>query len=152
MTILIAYDGSDDAKAAIEAAGRLLQGDRAVVLTVWERLAMTAAHASMGMVISPELTAAEDQAVGEAMQHLADQGAELARKSGFTATPRVELDRVAIWSTIVDVAADVDAALIVTGTRGLGGVKSLLLGSTSDRVVHHADRPVLVVPAPAKDE
>jgi nucleotide-binding universal stress UspA family protein len=51
-----------------------------------------------------------------------------------------------VWATIVDVADELDATLIVTGSRGMGGIKSLLLGSTSDRVLHHAHRPVLVVP------
>lgn len=37
---------------------------------------------------------------------------------------------------------------IVIGTRGLTGVKSLLLGSVSHAVVQHADRAVLVVPSP----
>ncbi|MFI6296436.1 universal stress protein [Nonomuraea sp. NPDC050790] len=152
MTILIAYDGSDDAKEAISFAGRLLKSENAVVLTVWERLAMSAARASVGMVMAPEFSAAEDQAVGDAMRKLAEQGAELARQAGFQATARCELDGVAVWSTIVDVADELDAALIVTGTRGLGGVKSLLLGSTSDRVLHHASRPVLVVPAPESKE
>ena len=35
--------------------------------------------------------------------------------------------------------------LIVMGSRGLGGFKKLLLGSTTDRVVHHAAVPVLAV-------
>jgi len=34
--ILIAYDGSDDAKAAIARAGQLMRGARATILTVWE--------------------------------------------------------------------------------------------------------------------
>jgi len=147
-TILIAYDGSDDAKAAISFAGTLLAGRRAVVLTVWERLAMASARASAGLMMTIDDSPAEDEAVGQAMRELAEQGAELARQAGFDATPRCEPDALAVWSSIVEVADDIGATLIVTGTRGLGGVKSLLLGSTSDRVLHHAHRPMLVVPAP----
>lgn len=147
-TILIAYDGSDDAKAAIAFAGTLLAGRRAVVLTVWERLGMASARASAGLMMTIDDSPAADEAVEQAMRQLAEQGAELARKAGFDATPRCEPDALAVWSAIVEVADDIGASLIVTGTRGLGGVKSLLLGSTSDRVLHHAHRPVLVVPAP----
>lgn len=146
MTILIAYDGSDDAKAAIAFAGKLFPGQSAVVLTVWERLAMTTARASAGLVMTLDNSAAEDEAVGKAMTELAQGGAELATQAGLDATPRCEPDSVAVWATIVDVADELDATLIVTGTRGMGSVKSLLLGSTSDRVLHHAHRPVLVVP------
>jgi nucleotide-binding universal stress UspA family protein len=146
MTILIAYDGSDDAKAAIAFAGKLFPGQSAVVLTVWERLAMTTARASAGLVMTLDNSAAEDEAVGKAMTELAEGGAELATQAGLDATPRCEPDSVAVWATIVDVASELDATLIVTGTRGMGSVKSLLLGSTSDRVLHHAHRPVLVVP------
>ncbi len=152
MTILIAYDGSDDAKAAIAFAGRQFPGQQAVVLTVWERLAMTTARASAGLMMTFDQTGVEDEAVAEAMTALARLGAERARQAGLEATPRCEPDSVAVWSTIVDVADELDADLIVTGTRGLGGVRSLLLGSTSDRVLHHARRPVLVVPGTEKDD
>ncbi|MEV6158932.1 universal stress protein [Nonomuraea sp. NPDC052129] len=147
-TILIAYDGSDDAKAAIAFAGTLLPGARAVVLTVWERLALASARASAGLMMTIDDSPVEDEAVGQAMRELASQGAELARQAGFDASPRCEPDALSVWSSIVDVANEIEATLIVTGTRGQGGVKSLLLGSTSDRVLHHARRPVLVVPTP----
>ncbi|MEU6711560.1 universal stress protein [Nonomuraea sp. NPDC046802] len=148
MTILIAYDGSDDAKSAITFAGELLRGESAVVLTVWERLAIASTRASAGLMVTIDQSAAEEEAIGQAMNELARRGADLARQSGLDAVPRCDADSVAVWSTIVDVANEIDAKLIVTGTRGMGGVRSLLLGSTSDRVLHHAHRPVLVVPGP----
>ncbi|MDX3104938.1 universal stress protein [Nonomuraea angiospora] len=148
MTILIAYDGSEDSKAAIAFAGELLKGESAVVLTVWERAAMATARASVGLMMAIDQLGTEDAAVEKAMRELAEHGADLARKAGLEATPRCDPDSAAVWSTIVDVADEIDARLIVTGTRGFGGVRSLLLGSTSDRVLHNAGRPVLVVPAP----
>ncbi|GAA4521144.1 MULTISPECIES: universal stress protein [Nonomuraea] len=152
MTILIAYDGSDDAKAAIEFCGKMFPGRDAVVLTVWERLAMTTARASAGLVMVVDTSPAEEEAIQRAMTELAGQGTERARAAGLEARPRCEPDAPAVWATIVDVADELDAELIVTGTRGLGGVRSLLLGSTSDRVLHHAGRPVLVVPGPRPAE
>jgi nucleotide-binding universal stress UspA family protein len=149
MTILIAYDGSDDAKAAIAFAGEILKGEPAVVLTVWERMAVASARASAGLMAVAD--PAGEEAIGEAMRELAQHGANLARQAGLEATPRCEPGAGAAWAAIVDVAEEIDARLIVTGTRGMGGVRSLLLGSTSDRVLHHAHRPVLVVPAPRDD-
>jgi nucleotide-binding universal stress UspA family protein len=46
------------------------------------------------------------------------------------------------------VADEVEAAVIVLGTRGLTGLKSLWLGSVSHAVLQHADRAVIVVPSP----
>lgn len=46
---------------------------------------------------------------------------------------------------ILRAAARSRCDLIVMGSRGLGGFKKLLLGSTTDRVVHHAAVPVLAV-------
>lgn len=51
-------------------------------------------------------------------------------------------------SEIVDYAAEVDADLIVIGTRGRGGFASLVLGSTSQAVIHDAPCDVLVVKIP----
>ena len=46
---------------------------------------------------------------------------------------------------IVELAEELGAGLIVMGSRGLGGVRRVLLGSISDSVVRHAHCPVLVV-------
>uniref|UniRef100_A0A7M5XC00 UspA domain-containing protein n=2 Tax=Clytia hemisphaerica TaxID=252671 RepID=A0A7M5XC00_9CNID len=47
---------------------------------------------------------------------------------------------------ICEIAAKNDAAVIVMGQRGLSTFSRALLGSTSDYVLHHSDRPVIVVP------
>ena len=48
---------------------------------------------------------------------------------------------------ILRLARDIDADLIVVGSRGLGRVKSAVLGSTSREVLAKADRPVMIVRA-----
>ncbi|XP_060589353.1 universal stress protein Sll1388-like [Ruditapes philippinarum] len=45
---------------------------------------------------------------------------------------------------IIEVANEVGANLIITGSRGLGTLRRTFLGSVSDYVVHHAHIPVLV--------
>jgi nucleotide-binding universal stress UspA family protein len=46
---------------------------------------------------------------------------------------------------ILDSGDEVSAGFIVIGTRGLGPVENLLLGSISEGVVHHSRRPILMV-------
>ncbi len=48
-------------------------------------------------------------------------------------------------TAIIVLAEELGAGLIVMGSRGLGGVRRVLLGSISDSVVRHAHCPVLVV-------
>lgn len=46
---------------------------------------------------------------------------------------------------IISVAKQVNADLIVMGSRGLGSIRSMLMGSVSNYVLHHSDLPVMVV-------
>jgi nucleotide-binding universal stress UspA family protein len=149
--ILVCYDGSPDAQAAIDQAGKLLPGSEATILVLWETLleAMSR-NGSLGVgfgMIGSFGDDGADAAIKQAAVDTAAAGAQRAGDAGLVASPRVESREGDIAGMILRVAADVEADLVVLGTRGLSGVKSLLLGSTSDAVLHHADRPVLVVPS-----
>jgi len=119
--ILIAYDGSEDAKAAVDRATALFPERAAIVLTVGE----AANHA--------ETTAAA--------------GAVLARAQGRHATAMSAEPTGNVASTILAEADRVDAAVVVMGTRGSSAVTAAIRGSVSAAVTANSRRPVLVVRA-----
>ncbi|MEX1141140.1 MAG: universal stress protein [Thermoleophilaceae bacterium] len=147
--VLLAYDGSDSAKAAISEAGRLLalDGAEAIVGSVWQSAAAAAPATVIAIPAGVARQAYEelDREAEEQAKALADEGVKLARDAGFEATSRPIVCDVNTWSTIVELADETGASAIVVGTRGHSGVKSALLGSVSSGVVHHARQPVLVV-------
>jgi nucleotide-binding universal stress UspA family protein len=142
--ILICYDDSPDAGQAIEAAAALLGPRRAVVVDVlpW----MTAAESMAATSSLVPGTAFEELNEAEA-RRIAGRGAAIARSAGFEAEPRGELAS-ATWEGIVGLADELDAAVIVIGSRGLTRVKKIFDASVSQQVAEHAGRPVLIVPPP----
>jgi nucleotide-binding universal stress UspA family protein len=145
--ILLCYDGSRDAECAIERAGELLSGQPATILTVWEGLTVVLARSGTGLGVGALDFEAIDAACERTAREQAEEGVQRARRAGLTAEPRVRERGATIWGTILDEAAAIDASAIVLGSRGLMGLKSLLLGSVSHAVLQHADRPVIVVPS-----
>lgn len=148
--ILLCYDGSSDAQAAVDRAGRLLNGEPATVLTIWEPFMELVARTGAGLAFGSstidvdEIDAASEAAAGAR----AAEGVDRARRAGLNPEPRVRARSASVAETILSEAADLDAEAIVLGTRGLTGLKSVFMGSVSHAVLQHADRPVLVVPSP----
>ena len=145
---LIAYDGSDDAAAAIRRAGHLLAPRPAIVAHVWDSLAALLLHTDVrGLTGSMREAADElDEEDRRDAERVAVEGAELARESGFDAEAHALQGKPKAWPTLLAKADAIDAAVVVIGSRGQGAVKSALLGSVSSGLLHHTRRPVLVVP------
>jgi nucleotide-binding universal stress UspA family protein len=145
---LFCFDGSDGSRAALGAAARRLRPGPAVVLTVWETLALRVASQAFAAAVPIDNEVELDGQEEAAARAAAGEGARLARDHGWDAQPRLVTAGRTTWAAIVEVGDQLDASLIVCGTRGLSGVRGLVLGSVSSGVLHHARRPVLIAPEP----
>jgi nucleotide-binding universal stress UspA family protein len=144
--VVLAYDGSEYAAHAIAVAAEFLGAHKAVVATIFSPLSSQAPFAGGVPVYLPEV----EENLEQEAHATAERGAQLARDAGFDAEARSAL-QAPIWRGIIAIADEVDATAIVVGARGLSGLKSALIGSTSNGVLHHTSRPVLVVHMPEDD-
>ena len=80
--------------------------------------------------------------------HAAGAGADFARELGATAESIPVTDETNVTGAIASEADRHDACAVVVGSRGLGRVKAPLLGSTTQGLLRHTRRPVVVVRAP----
>jgi nucleotide-binding universal stress UspA family protein len=153
--ILIAYDGSDAARAAIVQAGALFGARRTVVLTVWEpglsEFMLVPDASGMGTTMlpyDPAVVREVDRAGEDHAKDIAHDGQALAEAAGLQAEALVARDLTDAAAAIVQAAEQHGAAAIVVGSRGLRGLRSKLLGSTSNEVLRKAACPVVVVRHP----
>jgi nucleotide-binding universal stress UspA family protein len=149
-TVLIAYDGSDQAKGAIREAGRVLgPGPRAIVLTVREPLeTFVFSGIGGGGTLDPATVSAMQESAQNEATVVVEEGAKSAAEAGFAAEPRVEV-AASPWQAIVAVGDELDADVIVMGSRGRGRVTAAVLGSVSNHVMHEAAVPVIVIHRPS---
>lgn len=123
-TILLGYDGSDDAEKASTLAASLAQRYDAtiVVCHAFGHTPLTAKPSEVRRVINPVV--------------------ERLTKLGITTL--VSIPDTVPAQGILDAAEEHHADLIVMGSRGRGTFANLLLGSTSERVLRYAKVPVLI--------
>jgi nucleotide-binding universal stress UspA family protein len=145
--ILIATDGSEPSVAAARYVRMLVNPqtvDKITVLAVIRPIAGTAFFGEMSMGVVPQETW---DTLGDAAQSAANNAVEAVVAAVRDLTPNIEsLTRMGgAADEIVKAAEERGVGLIVVGSRGWGEVRSILLGSVSERVLHHAHCPVLVV-------
>lgn len=148
--VLLCYDGSADSRAAIEGAAELFADQPVTVLTVWQPFVEVVARTTVGFGMVPSIPDSDDidDASAKSAEQTAGEGVELAQKLGLSAKPVTSVQTSTTARAILAEADKLGASAIVMGSRGLTGVKSLLLGSVSHEVIQHADRTVVVVPSP----
>jgi nucleotide-binding universal stress UspA family protein len=143
--ILVATDGSEAAKHAAAMAARLAQNmPEAEVVALYVRntavLTMDFAEAGGGGALDvSELQRELDIAAEQGLNNAAEAMAPF----GVTPSLRSEWGRPS--DVICNIAEQENFDLTVVGSSGMGQVAGIFLGSVSDRVVHRARTPVLVV-------
>lgn len=135
--IVVGYDGSDCAEAALDAALGLAKdrGDRVVVVF---------GYAPPG-IWGGEI-AEHEQAVEELGQKVLDKAEQRAAEQGVEAATELIPKRAS--EALVSVAEERKARMIVVGTHGEAPLKEMILGSTPNKLLHVSGLPVLVVPIP----
>jgi nucleotide-binding universal stress UspA family protein len=132
--ILLATDGSEATEHATEAAVDLStkSGSELHVVHVWHDVPGPYAH----KFVKGELRRQGQEILDEQVRKIEEAGATVTKaylRGGRTT------------DEVLRLGDELDAGLLVVGSRGLRGMRRILLGSHSEDIVHHAQRAVLVV-------
>jgi nucleotide-binding universal stress UspA family protein len=141
-TILAAVDGSEPSTHALHVAAQLAK-EQAAQLHIITAVPPLPAIAMEGF--SPSYLPEYMDDLEEAMQQVLDKAAEDVKKTHPKLKVTTHLKDGRPAKQITDTAAEVDADLIVMGSRGQSGILSWVLGSTAREVADSCTAPVLVV-------
>jgi len=132
--ILLATDGSEDAdlaaRAAIELSNRT--ASELHVVHVWHDVPTPHFHS----FVRAQLRQEAEETLQRQLERIEQAGGTVAK---------AHLREGRTIDEILDLSEELEVGLLIVGSRGLGGVKRILLGSVSEGIVHHSRRPVLVM-------
>ena len=135
--ILLATDASEEAELARKTAVDLAISTKSTLHLVTVAPGYPSYDVNVPNVV--------EQLREQAEKILEEQAEKVEREGATVAEKHLRIAERHRSQQIVDVAEDIEAGLIVMGSRGLGGVRRALMGSVSDSVVRHAHCPVMIV-------
>jgi nucleotide-binding universal stress UspA family protein len=132
--ILLATDGSEDAAQATAAATDLARksGSELHVVHVWHDVPSPHRHG----FVKRELKRQGQETLDEQVRKIEEVGGTVTQahlRGGRTS------------DEVIKLSEELGVGLLIVGSRGMGTVRRLLIGSHSEEIVHHARVPVMVV-------
>jgi nucleotide-binding universal stress UspA family protein len=142
MKLLVATDGSEGGDRAIDYAAGLAKafGGELLIVNV-----ASAIPASLFEYFTPEQDAWLRETQAAASKEILSRARERAKQKG-AGTIMLESRFGDVVQSIIDVAEEQNADVVIVGKRGAGLIKGLLVGSVSQKLVSLMKRPVIVVP------
>lgn len=146
--VVVGIDGSESSRNALREA-------------IWQAEQRNASVLAMHVVVIPAMSGYEYTPIdltsmkADAHRMLDEQVAEVV--GAFDSPPDVEIETQTVTGHIgIEMLraakANDGADMVVVGSRGLGGFRSLLLGSVTTYLAHHLACPLLIMPNPDKDD
>jgi len=140
LKFLLAVDGSEHARHAIEAVARLARSSAQLEVLILNVRTDPVFYSE----ITPETYQALDTVARAEQARVLKQAVDQARAAGLNVVATLDPAGVVV-TEILNAATEGQVDQIVLGTRGMGAVGGLFLGSVAQRVVHQASVPVLLV-------
>jgi nucleotide-binding universal stress UspA family protein len=147
--ILICHDGSEGAEHALAEAARLFPAANATITHVWRPPLPYGGVGYGGQIILPAEVQRDIEAkLMAGVEEVTTQAAARAASAGLSAEVDTRETTGPVWRELLAAADEIEAGVIIAGSRGFGEIRGFVLGSTSQALLHHSRRPVLIVPAP----
>ena len=143
--ILIATDGANDSELAIERAVDLARKTESELHIVY---VMIMSH----WMLPDNLSESQFRRLKEQAQEVLDGQAEKAKEAGGKITQTYLRTGRRADEEVIDLAEEIEADVIVVGSRGAGTIRRAMMGSDAESIVRHAAVPVLVVRSERTDQ
>lgn len=137
--ILFPNDGSENSQKALQYVKEIALkfGSKVTVATIYESPLLN------GIEIVPYTFSELEKSIREIAEDILEKAQKEINEAGIPCDTRLEQGDPG--KLIVELAENNDYDLIIMGSRGLGTVKSFLLGSVSNYVLHHTNCPVMLI-------
>ena len=146
MRILLAVDGSDQSFEAARGLGSLSAAEQLILLHAIDLPRLS--YPTLGPNLTTDLSLTVEQAMKEEGERLLERISSILPSHHGPTTKRVQIGSPA--DTILTIAEEVNAHIIVLGARGLGQIREHVMGSVSHRVLTHATCSTLLVKSPLR--